>query len=103
MDIIAKIFRTGVPGDTGEQGIQGDQGIQGIQGVPGISEVTTNTDTNINGIIGGDGLKCKEFLQADLSITESQVSNLDKYTKLEVDGFIGDIGSALDTINGTVI
>lgn len=44
----------GEKGDTGEQGIQGEKGEQGEQG---ISEVTANTDTDITGLLKGNGSK----------------------------------------------
>lgn len=48
----------GVQGNTGAQGIQGIQGIQGAtgaQGVAGPNEVTTSTNTDLTGLIKGNG------------------------------------------------
>lgn len=48
---------TGVQGPQGEQGIQGPAGQDGTQGPAGPNEVSTTTDTNITGILKGDGSK----------------------------------------------
>ena len=45
---------TGITGDTGTKGIAGDTGIQGENG---LSSISTDTDTNITGILKGNGSK----------------------------------------------
>ena len=45
----------GAKGDTGEKGAQGDPGIQGEQGPAGPNEITTETQTNLTGLLKGNG------------------------------------------------
>jgi len=46
---------TGATGATGAQGPQGDTGATGATGPAGPNEVTTATETNLTGVLRGDG------------------------------------------------
>jgi hypothetical protein len=115
---------TGETGATGPQGPQGEQGPQGIQGLKG--DKGDKGDTGATGPQGPQGEQGPEGPQGpqgekgdtpDLTdyYTKQEVNSLiptktsdltndsNFITKSYVDGLVGNINTALDTINGEII
>lgn len=77
----------GDTGDTGPQGIQGIQGEQGIQGIQGPSG-------SVISVAGRSG---------DVILMESDITDLDKYTKAEVDAMVASGSFTLAQAQATAL
>ena len=87
IDLGSVIGPPGPKGDTGEKGEQGIQGIQGppgqdgADGAPGPNVVSTNTSTNITGLLKGDGANVSAAVAGEDYATKAQLDG-----KLNADG-----------------
>lgn len=85
-DITGPQGATGSQGPQGIQGLKGDQGNQGPQGATGATgaagpnQVTTSTDTNLSGLLYGNGSKVKAA-----SILEAQQGTIPYVTSTQRD------------------
>jgi hypothetical protein len=84
----------GEKGDKGETGIQGGQGQKGDTGATGPNQVSTSTDTNITGLIKGNGSKIEVATPTtDYAVAGDIIHNLSALSDVSISS--PDVGQAL--------